>query len=187
MASTSANEGRRKGITIYPADETVPFLETDFLTPSEGPAPQEADPAAAAELFELAAKVGHSDDVIMRQSPEEGGFSLIRIWFKPNYPLVRHTHNSDCLYYVLYGELTMGNRKLRTGDSFFVPANAPYRYTAGPDGAEVLEIRHGVEHFDINVLDPPEHWQFLKEVAEENAERWANMDESPTLAANHHG
>ena len=45
----------------------------------------------------------------------------------------------------------MGNQVLRAGDSFFIPAEAPYVYTAGPDGVEILEIRHrrpAVRHED---------------------------------------
>jgi PAS domain S-box-containing protein len=59
------------------------------------------------------------------------------------------------MYYVISGEAHMGNQVLRAGDSFFVPADAPYVYTAGPDGVEVLEIRHNVAQFDMKIPRRP--------------------------------
>ena len=67
--------------------------------------------------------------------------SLVHAWFGPGYRLPRHTHSADCLYYVISGSAVLGNHTLRAGDGFFVPANAPYQYDAGPEGVEVLEIR----------------------------------------------
>ena len=29
------------------------------------------------------------------------GFSLTHVWFKKNYPLPLHSHDADCLYYVI--------------------------------------------------------------------------------------
>ena len=34
------------------------------------------------------------------------GFSLTYAWFKSGYPLPRHSHNADCLYYIIAGSLT---------------------------------------------------------------------------------
>jgi hypothetical protein len=39
-------------------------------------------------------------------------------------------------------EADLGRQVLRAGDSFFVPADAPYKFEPGPDGVEILEIRH---------------------------------------------
>ena len=71
--------------------------------------------------------------------------SLSHNWFGPNFPLFRHSHPrfGDCLYYVLGGELEMGNRKLGRGSTIFLPNGQPYKFTAGPDGVEVLEFRAG--------------------------------------------
>jgi hypothetical protein len=73
------------------------------------------------------------------------GMSLVHAWFGPNFPLFRHSHPKfgDCLYYVVAGEIIMGSRVLKAGDGFFVPNGAPYKYTAGPNGVEVLEFRAG--------------------------------------------
>jgi hypothetical protein len=70
------------------------------------------------------------------------GFSLTHAWLKRDYPLLLHSHDSDCLYYVIAGQLRLGAETLGPRDSFFVPAGAAYTYTPGEEGVEVLEFRH---------------------------------------------
>jgi hypothetical protein len=79
------------------------------------------------------------------------GFNLTYAWFKSGYPLMRHSHSVDCLYLVMGGSLRLGDETLHKGDGFFVPANAPYVYTIGPQGVEILEIRHENCH-DLNMM-----------------------------------
>lgn len=73
------------------------------------------------------------------------GMSLSHIWFGPNFPLFRHSHPAygNCLYYVVEGEIHMGQKTLRKGSTIFMPATHPYKYSAGPAGVEVLEFRAG--------------------------------------------
>lgn len=78
------------------------------------------------------------------------GLSLVRVWFKSGYPLPRHTHDVDCLYYITGGSLRMGQEVLRAGDGFFVGADVPYAYIPGEEGVELLEIRPS-NSFDIQV------------------------------------
>ena len=75
--------------------------------------------------------------------PTAKGMNLDHVWFGPNFPLFRHSHPAygDCLYYILAGEIILGRRRLGAGSGFFVPKGQPYKYTAGPAGAEVLEFR----------------------------------------------
>ncbi|MCB2047570.1 MAG: hypothetical protein KDE32_05005 [Novosphingobium sp.] len=73
------------------------------------------------------------------------GFTLMHAWFKKDYPLPLHSHSADCLYYVVAGSARLGTEQIGPGDSFFVPANTPYTYHAGPEGVEVLEFRHTLE------------------------------------------
>jgi len=73
------------------------------------------------------------------------GFTLMHAWFKKDYPLPLHSHSADCLYYVAAGSARLGTEELSAGDSFFVPANTPYTYRAGPEGVEVLEFRHTLD------------------------------------------
>ncbi|EFC79549.1 cupin domain-containing protein [Parafrankia sp. EUN1f] len=101
------------------------------------------------------------------------GFSLVHSWFGAGFRLPRHSHSADCLYYVLSGEIIMGSRTLGRGDGFFVAADAPYTYTAGPDGAEVLEFRTSTS-FDMNVRDQTvERWKPILDAALANRESWA--------------
>src|SRR5436309_1535294 len=79
------------------------------------------------------------------------GFSLTYAWFKSGFPLPRHSHNADCLYYIVAGALTLGSETLGAGDGFFVPKDAAYSYVPGPQGVEVLEFRQA-DHFNIKFL-----------------------------------
>jgi hypothetical protein len=116
-------------------------MESGFLShiePAENPEQREVGAM-------LGGASGADNRMLVRQTPEEGGFSLLYLFFKANYPLFRHRHDSDCLYLVLSGSAILGNQTLRKGDSFFVPADAPYTYNAGPEGVEILEVRHDVD------------------------------------------
>lgn len=106
------------------------------------------------------------------------GMSLVHAWFGPGFPLFRHSHPKygDCLYYVVAGEAHLGNRVLKAGDGFFVPNGAPYRYTAGPDGVEVLEFRSGggdPDQAGMKLLEKsPEAIRGLASRARELQESW---------------
>jgi hypothetical protein len=100
------------------------------------------------------------------------GFALVHAWFKAGYPLPLHSHSADCLYYVIGGSISLGNEHLEVGDGFFVPANAAYTYTPGPDGAEVLEFRHTIMiDFRILTKGTAAFWaKGLQQVAERRAD-----------------
>ena len=86
------------------------------------------------------------------------GFSLVYAWFKSELTLPVHSHDADCLYYVVAGEAILGNRTVRAGDGFFVPANCYYSYSAGPEGIEILEFRHA-NKINMDYRDSkPEYW-----------------------------
>jgi hypothetical protein len=115
-----------------------------------------------------------------------GGPSLVWSWFGPDYILPRHSHSADCLYYVTRGELRMGNNVLQAGDGFFVPSDAPYAYTAGPDGVEILEFRT-TSPFDMQITESLPRWDRIVEGVRANRARWASAardvrDEEPALA-----
>lgn len=172
--------GRRQGVKIYRGKDSPSLADTDFMYTA--PMSDETKAGATAALSN-GASLGAQLRVLLRQTSDEGGFSLIHIWFKPNYPLLRHTHDVDCLYYVISGSAIMGSQTLRAGDSFFVPADAPYLYTAGPTGVEVLEIRHGVDQFAINISDAtPDQWQGLADSFGAHQAEWAKLDVAPTFA-----
>jgi hypothetical protein len=97
--------------------------------------------------------------------------SLVWSWFGPNYALPRHSHSADCLYYVVRGEAHLGNRVVGAGGGFFVPADAPYAYTAGPDGIEILEFRNATS-FDMQITESPARWEKIVEGVREHAAGW---------------
>ena len=75
--------------------------------------------------------VGQVVRVMFATDEGEAPLSLVHARFQAGYPLPRHSHDADCLYYVVAGEAVLGNQVLRAGDGFFVPAGAPYQYRAG--------------------------------------------------------
>jgi mannose-6-phosphate isomerase class I len=107
--------------------------------------------------------------------------SLIRLWYAPHYALPRHSHDVDCLYYVVAGEERLGKQVLTAGDGFFVPAGVPYAYTAGRDGVEVLEFR-ATSQFGIHVTESPERWAQLVDLARVHREEWAAQTAAQTAA-----
>lgn len=112
--------------------------------------------------------------VMLFLEPGETGMSLAYIWFKSGYILPRHTHDTDCLYYVLAGELHLGSRVLQKGDGMFIPANAGYTYQAGPHGVEVLEFRNATRFNFFFKNNTEEHWRRIAEVLKNNSEQWRN-------------
>ncbi|HEY6532547.1 MAG TPA: hypothetical protein VIY72_09595, partial [Acidimicrobiales bacterium] len=73
---------------------------------------------------------------------------------------------------------------LGPGDCFYVAAGTPYGYTAGPDGVEVIEIRHDADSFTF-VLAPnsPQQIANAAETARAQADEWAAMEEGPLFRA----
>jgi mannose-6-phosphate isomerase-like protein (cupin superfamily) len=102
------------------------------------------------------------------------GFSLVQTWFKKDYPLLLHSHNADCLYYIIAGAIRLGTEDLGPGDGFFVPAGARYKYRPGPDGVELLEFRHAT-HFDIqNYSKGAAFYEQALQTVTSNLENWRN-------------
>ena len=95
-----------------------------------------------------AGEAGDSDGNEVKLLFAMPGMSLTYAWFKSGFPLPLHSHNADCLYYIIAGSLKLGTEELGPGDGFFVGSDVPYTYKPGPDGVEVLEFRT-VEHFDM--------------------------------------
>ncbi len=61
---------------------------------------------------------------------------------------------------------------MQAGSGFFLPANAPYAYSAGPEGIEILEFRHG-NHFDMRITESTAGWDKMVEVVREMRDTWA--------------
>jgi mannose-6-phosphate isomerase-like protein (cupin superfamily) len=165
----------KRGISIYLAADAPHMWETSYSQMSEE---QLARLLPSSEAIGL----GSETKVIVGDA---GGFNLVHIWWKPNFPLPRHCHNVDCVYYVISGSAIMGKRELRAGDAFFVPAGAPYQYVAGPLGAEVLEVRHGHVHADMTVFETADDYhKRTSQALDANREVWTQTTMSPTATAN---
>ena len=87
------------------------------------------------------------------------GFSLAYAWHKSDYPLPLHSHDSDCLYLVLAGEMRFGKEVLEKGDGVFVPGNTPYTFVTGPEGVEFLEFRNATSWNIIFKSGNPASWE----------------------------
>jgi quercetin dioxygenase-like cupin family protein len=180
--SAEATERPRRAISIFRAEEATPLLETDFMSM---PTMSDEQVAVGAPDIYMDSAPGTDVRVVVRQTTEEGGFSILRVWFKADYPVPRHTHDADCLYYVVAGSAILGSQTLRPGDGFFIPAGAPYAYDAGPEGVELLEIRHAAWQFDIQMLEANAgKWAAIAETIATHREAWEAETVSPTLAAN---
>ena len=176
------SSSRTRGFTIYTLADAVDIRSTDF---GDGGRDSSDDSRSAELKQQLSDAGGVVPMVLMRQTAEEGGFSLMHLWVKPRYPLTRHSHDCACLYYVIRGQVLMGNRTLSAGDSVFVPAGATYRFDGGPDGAEVLEVRHGVERFATKVgRMSHSELERMTETVQANLLTWKGLVECPTFAVN---
>lgn len=157
---------RARGLQFFRAEDAEDFDTSGMMAPAS-PLPE----PVLALLAQHPSAAGHKHRVLFRGAGDEG-LSLIRLWFGANYRLPRHSHDVDCLYYVLSGEVRMNKLVLRAGDGFLVRAGAPYAYAAGPDGVEVLEFRAATS-FDITIHDrTPARWQPVVDAVVANEERW---------------
>jgi mannose-6-phosphate isomerase-like protein (cupin superfamily) len=110
------------------------------------------------------------------------GFGLTHVWFKAGYPLPLHSHDCDCLYYIIAGSLKLGTEELGPRDSFFVPSGVPYTYKPGPDGVELLEFRHANTFNFVNLVKSEAFWEKAAESVTAHRESW-KTDQPPRLNA----
>jgi len=154
---------RPRSITFFDPPEEAPELyESGIMSMPT------MDPDAPDQLVEWALSGGHVVKTLFRQP---GGMSLVWSWFGPGYALPRHSHSADCLYFVIAGEAHLGNRVVSAGAGFFVPADAPYAYSAGPDGIQILEFRD-VAEFDMKITESIPRWDRIVELVRENKDDW---------------
>ena len=137
-------------MVIFTADSAPTLDETGMM---DAPAYTEAganDAGSSKEFAERSMAAAHL--TVPFQQKGEGGFSLVSIDFGPGFLLPRHSHSSDCLYYIVSGRIIMGKRELGPGDGFFLPKEQPYAYRAGPEGVKLLEFRHQAS-FDMKIYE----------------------------------
>lgn len=161
----SAESKKRGGMRLFRKSEAPLLHETGMMSMPT------LDPPAMDEMMAWATGGGQVVKVLFGD-PEGSGMSLVWSWFGPGFTLPRHSHSSDCLYFVHRGEVHLGNAVLGAGDGFFLPDGAPYAYSAGPEGVEILEFR-GVCSFDMRITESLGRWGQIVETSKANKERWA--------------
>ena len=142
-------------------------------------------PETAAKLKVLR-EAGRDDGIVSSKLfHQKDGFSIIHLWVKPGYPLPRHSHDSDCLYYVVGGAIIMGTETLRASDGFFVPKDTYYVYVGGPEGAELIEVRFGTNSIFTDMpAQSDARYEAELALIKENHAAWMKMVLPPTFAAN---
>jgi mannose-6-phosphate isomerase-like protein (cupin superfamily) len=117
---------------------------------------------------------GYGEGAVVAVLCDLPGFSLIHSWMKHGYPLLLHSHDSDCLYYVIAGEMSLGTETLGPRDSVFMPAGTPYTFAPGVDGVEFLEFRHANAFDFVNLAKGEAFWTKALDVVKANADNWRN-------------
>ncbi|GAB3290127.1 cupin domain-containing protein [Parahaliea aestuarii] len=165
------------GIRIFRAAEATPLTEEQM--PMQGM--DEGVIAGFTKVVEAGGAEGGGEKVLCLYRDEKpGGFSLCYAWFKSGFVLPRHSHNADCLYYVLGGEIHLGKKVLGKGDGFFVPSDAPYSYQTGENGAEVLEFRNAPFFHILFTNNSEAHWDKVANAFRERGELWKSELVPPT-------
>lgn len=163
-------KGRNRGLRRFGPDQARMPYKTGMMSMPE------MEPAAPEELTTWTTSGGHVVKTLFGDA-EEGGMSLVWSWFGPDYPLSRHSHSADCLYYITKGQIRLGQQVLGEGEGFFVPSNAPYAYTAGPEGVEILEFR-SVSSFDMQISESLPRWAKIVEGVHANRARWQHANQT---------
>ena len=163
---------RGRGVQVFRAADAREMHDTPMMRKPE------LDDAAREALPEFTAAGGTFGMVLFGdpESVDDGGVSFVRTTFAPKVVLPRHSHSVDCLYFVVAGEVHLGSQVLSVGDGFYAPADAPYGYTAGPQGAEVLEFRT-VSAFDSRIRETPAGWDRILAAVRANRDDWATRDD----------
>jgi hypothetical protein len=128
------------------------FRARDAVDYAEG-GPMEAMPMTDVESAGMASLMqnGMMEGGTVKLLYSRPGMSLTYCWFKSGYPLPRHSHSTDCLYFIVSGSLKIGTEELGPGDGFFLGTDVPYTYVPGENGVEVMEFRTS-DKFDFKAL-----------------------------------
>jgi mannose-6-phosphate isomerase-like protein (cupin superfamily) len=162
MSTTTA---QKPGFQIFRAKDAPGLMEAGCMSVIPPSAKELAQMTAVASLGDLE---GDNVRVLVRIP----GFSLAHVWFKKDFPLPLHSHDVDCLYYIIAGSLKLGTEDLGAEDSFFVPADVPYTYKVGAEGVQLLEFRHETEFNYVNHAKGAAFWEKAAQTAATNREAW---------------
>ena len=163
----SAESGGAK-IEIHRAGESKDLLEAMYFAPMD-----EVQMRGLTRLVEADYSSGNVVKVLF--SSEALGISLTYAWFKQGFPLPRHSHSADCLYYIVSGEMRYGSESLLSGDCMFVPAGTLYTFETGEAGIEFLEFRKAAK-YDIKYQTSEKVYDRQLEQTKANAEAWRSAE-----------
>lgn len=150
---------------IFRAKDAPPLAEAECMTMAP------CTPVQEEGMMRLA-EAGMLEGQELRVLVQLPGFSITHVWFKHGFPLPLHSHDADCLYYIVAGSLRLGTEELGPRDSFLIPADVPYTYKPGPDGVELLEIRHATSFNFVNLVKGAGWWERAAEMVETHREGW---------------
>ena len=168
MPLDTAETRAKPSFQIYRGKEAPPFSEIDVMA-------YDGVTSELEQRFAALGEAGVDEGQTVKLLFAGAGMSLTYAWFKSGFPLPRHSHDADCLYYIIAGSLTLGTETLGKGDGFFVPSDAAYSYTPGPDGVEVLEFRTA-ETFNIRFLaGNPAFWAKAMETVKSERPGWGTQ------------
>jgi hypothetical protein len=142
----------------------------------------EAPPAGSFDGWTKLFEAGLADGTVAKMLMDLPGFSLVYNWFKPHFPLPRHSHSEDCLYYIISGSAQLGTEELGIGDGFFIAADTPYYYTIGAEGLEVLEFRHKGFFTTKGSAATQRYWDSALASIAKNRDTWRAMIPPPPAA-----
>jgi hypothetical protein len=130
------HEQHRSGITLFEGLVSAPLLhETDVMSMPL------MDPPAPDQMMEWATSGGHEVKVLFRHADD--AMSLVWSRFAPGYPLPRHSHSTDCLYYVVSGEARVGARRIAAGGEVAEPGVDPLDAPLGEAPVVLDQLRAG--------------------------------------------
>ena len=168
-------EKPKAGFTIFRASEARDLMEAKCMTV------EPFSPAQQAGMAQLRAN-GYGDGGETKILTDMPGFAIAHVWFKKGFPLPLHSHDVDCMYYIIAGSIRLGTEELGARDCFFVPGDVPYTYKPGPDGVELLEIRHDPHFNFVNLAKGEAFWKKAVAACTANREDW-KIAKQPALNA----
>lgn len=167
----------RRRLTVFRAGESSEV--TDEMMPREGIDETVLSALGQLETANVNVGVGEKTRLLFKE-PGDDGMSLLYVWFKSGYVLPFHSHSTDCLYYVLAGELRMGSHLLHQGDGIFIPSHHAYGYEAGPDGVELLEFRNA-SRFNLKFTPGAQpRWDHMVQTYTSRATIWEEESVPPS-------
>jgi len=132
-------------------------------------------PPGVTDGWGLMFDAGLADGTVAKLLLDLPGFALVYNWFKPHFPLPRHSHSVDCLYFIISGSLRLGTEDLAPGDGFFIGADVPYSYSIGEEGLEILEFRHKGFFSTKSFAAKQDYWDRALASITSNRDAWKAM------------